>query len=134
MMNVIFQSVSSKAKTPDCRDGGADAGCVHHVDGGSNAMETYAFRDDENIDLVVWRQAGAGLPAANMRRVLPIDDGTTGVLQGRALFVLKSSDGQIMNTHSVSAGLITPRWGGTYLSARQMERAFYTLLQLMKRL
>jgi tryptophan synthase beta chain len=50
-----------------------------------------------------------------------------GVLQGTRSYVLQDEDGQIMNTHSVSAGLDYASVGPEHSFLRQQERAYYTL-------
>ncbi|MBC7813976.1 MAG: tryptophan synthase subunit beta, partial [Burkholderiales bacterium] len=52
--------------------------------------------------------------------------GRPGVLQGTRSFVLQNTDGQIMNTHSVSAGLDYASVGPEHAYLRDAERAFYT--------
>jgi len=53
--------------------------------------------------------------------------GRPGVLQGTRSYVLQNADGQIMNTHSVSAGLDYASVGPEHAYLRDTERAFYTL-------
>src|SRR5690606_4408809 len=52
--------------------------------------------------------------------------GRPGVLHGTRSYVMQDADGQIMNTHSVSAGLDYPSVGPEHAFLRATERAFYT--------
>jgi len=103
--------------------------CIACVGGGSNAIGLFhAFRDDENIDLIGVEAGGHGVASGeHAARFADPTMGRPGVLQGTRSFVLQSSDGQIMNTHSVSAGLDYASVGPEHAYLRQMERAFYTL-------
>jgi len=103
--------------------------CIACVGGGSNAIGLFhAFRDDENIDLIGVEAGGHGVASGeHAARFADPMMGRPGVLQGTRSFVLQSSDGQIMNTHSVSAGLDYASVGPEHAYLRQMERAFYTL-------
>jgi tryptophan synthase beta chain len=103
--------------------------CVACVGGGSNAIGLFhAFRDDENIDLIGVEAGGYGIESGqHAARFADPAMGRPGVLHGTRSFVLQNSDGQIMNTHSVSAGLDYASVGPEHAYLRQSERAFYTL-------
>lgn len=103
--------------------------CVACVGGGSNAIGMFhAFRDDENVDLIGVEAGGHGIASGeHAARFLDPNIGRPGVLHGTRSFVMQTPDGQIMNTHSISAGLDYASVGPEHAYLRQMERAFYTL-------
>ncbi|MBN1563534.1 MAG: tryptophan synthase subunit beta [Anaerolineae bacterium] len=98
------------------------------VGGGSNAIGLFhAFRNDENVDLIGVEAGGLGIESgAHAARFADPALGRPGVLHGTRSFVLQDDDGQIMNTHSVSAGLDYASVGPEHAYLRQLERAFYT--------
>jgi tryptophan synthase beta chain len=103
--------------------------CIACVGGGSNAIGLFhAFREDEDVDLIGVEAGGHGiLSGEHAARFADPSMGRPGVLQGTRSFVLQNADGQIMNTHSVSAGLDYASVGPEHAYLRQTERAFYTL-------
>jgi tryptophan synthase beta chain len=102
--------------------------CVACVGGGSNAIGLFhAFRDDEHVDLIGVEAGGHGIEGGeHAARFADPTMGRPGVLQGTRSFVLQNSDGQIMNTHSISAGLDYASVGPEHAFLRQNERAYYT--------
>ena len=103
--------------------------CIACVGGGSNAIGLFhGFRDDENVDLIGVEAGGHGVASGeHAARFADPSKGRPGVLHGTRSFVLQDDDGQIMNTHSVSAGLDYASVGPEHAYLRQNERAFYTL-------
>jgi tryptophan synthase beta chain len=103
--------------------------CIACVGGGSNAIGLFhAFRDDEAIDLIGVEAGGRGIDSGeHAARFADPNVGRPGVLHGTRSFVLQDADGQIKNTHSVSAGLDYASVGPEHAYLRQMERAFYTV-------
>jgi tryptophan synthase beta chain len=103
--------------------------CVACVGGGSNSIGLFhAFRDDEDIDLIGVEAGGFGIPSGkHASRFADPDISRPGVLQGTRSFVMQTEDGQIMNTHSVSAGLDYASVGPEHAYLREQERAFYTM-------
>lgn len=103
--------------------------CVACVGGGSNAIGLFhAFRDDENIDLIGVEAGGHGvLSGLHAARFADPNISRPGVLQGTRSYVMQTDDGQIMNTHSVSAGLDYASVGPEHAYLREQERAYYTL-------
>jgi tryptophan synthase beta chain len=102
--------------------------CVACVGGGSNAIGLFdAFRGDEGVDLVGVEAGGAGV--ATGRHASRFGDparGRLGVIHGTRTYVLQDADGQIADTHSVSAGLDYAAVGPEHAWLRDQERAFYT--------
>ncbi|MFN8374558.1 MAG: tryptophan synthase subunit beta [Anaerolineae bacterium] len=98
------------------------------VGGGSNAIGIFhAFRDDEHVDLIGVEAGGHGVDTSeHAARFADPHIGRPGVLHGSRTFVMQDEDGQIVNTHSVSAGLDYAAVGPEHTYLRQMERAFYT--------
>lgn len=102
--------------------------CIACVGGGSNAIGLFhAFRDDESVDLIGVEAGGRGISSGeHAARFADPALGRPGVLHGTRSYVLQDDDGQILNTHSVSAGLDYASVGPEHALLRQMERAFYT--------
>ncbi len=98
------------------------------VGGGSNAMGIFhAFRDDEAIDLVGVEAGGEGIESGkHAARFADLNIARIGVLHGTKSYVMQTPDGQIMETHSISAGLDYPSVGPEHAWLRDQERAFYT--------
>ena len=103
--------------------------CVACVGGGSNAIGLFhAFREDSAVDLIGVEAGGHGVASgAHAARFADPTMGRPGVLHGTRSFVLQNSDGQIMNTHSISAGLDYASVGPEHAWLRAEERAHYTL-------
>jgi tryptophan synthase beta chain len=103
--------------------------CVACVGGGSNAIGLFhAFRDDEHVDLIGVEAGGHGVASGeHAARFADPNVGRPGVLHGTRSFVMQTPEGQIVNTHSVSAGLDYASVGPEHAYLRQMERAYYTL-------
>jgi tryptophan synthase beta chain len=98
------------------------------VGGGSNALGLFhAFRDDPEVDFLGVEAGGEGI--ASGRHASRFADPTVariGVLHGTKSFVMQTVDGQIMETHSISAGLDYPSVGPEHAWLRDQERAGYT--------
>jgi tryptophan synthase beta chain len=103
--------------------------CIACVGGGSNAIGLFhGFRDDEDVELIGVEAGGRGVESGeHAARFADPNIGRPGVLHGSRSFILQNTDGQIMNTHSVSAGLDYASVGPEHAYFRQNERAFYTL-------
>jgi tryptophan synthase beta chain len=97
------------------------------VGGGSNAMGLFhAFRDDP-VELVGVEAGGTGVNGGkHAARFGDPERGRVGVLHGTRTFVLQDEDGQILSTHSVSAGLDYPAVGPEHSHLRDLGRATYT--------
>ncbi len=76
------------------------------VGGGSNAMGIFSgFMDDKEVELVGVEAGGRGKGMGEHAARLAYDDATIGVAQGYKTYFLQNTDGQMQETHSVSAGL-----------------------------
>ncbi|HCH23794.1 MAG TPA: tryptophan synthase subunit beta [Oceanospirillaceae bacterium] len=76
------------------------------VGGGSNAMGLFSgFMDDKDVELIGVEAGGRGKGIGEHAARLAYDDASVGVAQGYKTYFLQDDDGQMMETHSVSAGL-----------------------------
>lgn len=102
--------------------------CVACVGGGSNAIGLFhAFRQDEGVDFIGVEAGGHGISGGqHAARFADPNIGRIGVLQGTRSYVMQTTDGQIVNTHSISAGLDYASVGPEHAYLRQTERAYYT--------
>ena len=97
------------------------------VGGGSNAMGLFAgFIDDKEVKLTGVEAGGDGL--ATGRHAASINGGKIGVLHGCKTFLLQDAEGQITETHSVSAGLDYPGVGPEHSFLAQTGRAQYVTI------
>lgn len=98
------------------------------VGGGSNAMGIFhEFRDDEEVEFIGVEAGGEGIASGrHAARFADLNIARLGVLHGTKSFVMQTPDGQIMETHSISAGLDYPSVGPEHALLRDQERAFYT--------
>ena len=94
------------------------------VGGGSNAMGIfYLFRRDRSVRLIGVEAAGLGLATGHHAATLV--KGTVGVLHGSKSFLLQDKNGQVMETHSISAGLDYPGVGPEHAYFKESGRAEY---------
>jgi tryptophan synthase beta chain len=94
------------------------------VGGGSNAIGTFAgFLDDQTVELIGVEAGGEGVESG--RHGASLVAGTSGVLHGAFSSVLADADGQILEAHSVSAGLDYPGVGPEHAYLRDTGRARY---------
>jgi tryptophan synthase beta chain len=94
------------------------------VGGGSNAIGTFkAFEDDEQVELVGVEAGGEGLESG--RHGASLVAGRAGILHGALSSVLQDSEGQILEAHSVSAGLDYPGVGPEHAYLRDLGRVRY---------
>ena len=97
------------------------------VGGGSNAIGTFtAFIGDPEVELIGVEAGGEGLDSG--RHGASLVAGSTGVLHGALSAVLADEEGQILEAHSVSAGLDYPGVGPEHAHLRDTGRATYTAL------
>ena len=110
------QMIERTGRLPD-----AVAACVG---GGSNAIgQFHAFIPDEDVRLIGVEAAGDGVETG--RHAASIGGGSVGVLHGSMSYVVQDADGQIEETHSVSAGLDYPGVGPEHAWLRDSGRAEY---------
>jgi tryptophan synthase beta chain len=94
------------------------------VGGGSNAIGTFkAFENDEQVELIGVEAGGEGLESG--RHGASLGGGRAGILHGAFSSVLQDDDGQILEAHSVSAGLDYPGVGPEHAYLRDLGRVRY---------
>ncbi|PWF54960.1 tryptophan synthase subunit beta [Massilia glaciei] len=94
------------------------------IGGGSNAMGIfYPYIDDKGVKLVGVEAAGEGLGSG--RHAASLTAGIPGVLHGNRTYLLQDDNGQIIETHSVSAGLDYPGVGPEHAWLKDSARAQY---------
>ena len=94
------------------------------VGGGSNAMGIfYPYIPHESVRLIGVEAAGEGLDTG--KHAASILRGTPGILHGNRTYLLQNDDGQVMQTHSVSAGLDYPGVGPEHAWLKDTGRAEY---------
>jgi len=97
------------------------------VGGGSNAIGLfYPFLDDEAVAMVGVEGGGDGV--ASGRHAAPLSAGRPGVLHGNRTYLMEDDDGQIIETHSISAGLDYPGVGPEHAWLKDSGRAKYVAI------
>ncbi len=97
------------------------------VGGGSNAIGLfYPFLDDRNVAVYGVEAAGDGLDSG--RHAAPLCAGRPGVLHGNRTYLMEDDDGQIIETHSVSAGLDYPGVGPEHAWLKDVGRVEYVAI------
>jgi tryptophan synthase beta chain len=123
-----FNSVVGKeAKSQfDNQVGGLPDALVACVGGGSNAIGLFhEFLNDSEVKLFGVEAEGHGLDTGE--HAASINVGDVGVLHGNRTYVMSDSDGQIIETHSISAGLDYPGVGPEHAFLHATKRAEYVL-------
>jgi tryptophan synthase beta chain len=97
------------------------------VGGGSNAMGIfYAYVPDEKVRLIGVEAGGLGLKSG--KHAASLSAGSPGVLHGNRTYLLHDADGQILDTHSISAGLDYPGVGPEHAWLKDTHRAEYVAI------
>ena len=97
------------------------------VGGGSNAMGLfYHFINEPKVALYGVEAAGEGL--ATGHHAAPLSAGRVGVLHGNRTYLMEDADGQIIETHSISAGLDYPGVGPEHAWLKDSGRAQYVAI------
>jgi tryptophan synthase beta chain len=97
------------------------------VGGGSNAIGLFhPFIDDETVALYGIEGGGDGVETG--RHAAPLCAGSSGVLHGNRTYLMEDSDGQIIETHSISAGLDYPGVGPEHAWLKDTGRATYAAI------
>ncbi len=121
-----FQSVIGKEAKAQWkkRFGGMPEAVVACVGGGSNALGIFhAFVREEEVKLIGVEPGGRGIATGEHGATLVA--GTPGLLHGARTYVLQDAEGQILEAHSVSAGLDYPGVGPEHAFLRDSGRARY---------
>ncbi len=111
-----FQEFEGKGKLPDR--------LVACIGGGSNALGLfYPFINDEKVKLTAVEASGKGLDSG--ATAAAIARGTPGVLHGNKTYYMQDKDGNIEESHSISAGLDYPGIGPEHAFLNDIKRATY---------
>jgi len=110
------QMLEKTARLPDA--------LVACVGGGSNAIGLFhPFLNDENVEIYGVEGGGDGLESG--RHAAPLCKGKPGVLHGNRTYLMEDENGQIIETHSISAGLDYPGVGPEHAWLKDIGRANY---------
>lgn len=121
-----FQSVIGREARAQCleREGRLPDSLVACVGGGSNAIGLFhPFLEDESVAMYGVEAGGDGVETG--RHAAPLSAGKPGVLHGNKTYVMADDDGQIIETHSVSAGLDYPGVGPEHSWLKDVGRVTY---------
>lgn len=126
MMVRDFQSVIGRETRKQCQErfGGLPDIVVACVGGGSNAMGIFhEFVEDESVRLIGVEAGGEGITTT--KHAATLTKGTPGVLHGSFSYVLQDNEGQVIDPHSISAGLDYPGIGPEHSFLKDVGRAEY---------
>lgn len=113
------QSLEMTGKLPDA--------LVACVGGGSNAIGLFhPFLDDENVKMYGVEAGGHGVETG--KHAAPLNDGRPGILHGNRTYLMEDENGQIIETHSVSAGLDYPGVGPEHSWLKDIGRVEYVAI------
>lgn len=121
-----FQAILGREAKAQClaQAGKLPNALVACVGGGSNAMGLfYPFIDDADVKLIGVEAAGDGVETG--RHSAPLCAGRPGVLHGNRTYLMSDDDGEIIETHSISAGLDYPGVGPEHAWLKDSGRAQY---------
>ncbi len=122
-----FQSIIGKEVKEQImpREGRLPDTIVAAIGGGSNAMGLfYPFLDDKDVRIIGVEAGGKGVDD-RMEHCASLSGGRAGVLHGNRTYLLQDKDGQILEGHSISAGLDYPGIGPEHAWLKDMGRAEY---------
>jgi tryptophan synthase beta chain len=112
------QSLAQTGRLPDA--------LVACVGGGSNAIGLFhPFLQDETVAMYGVEAGGHGV--STNQHAAPLTAGTPGVLHGNRTYLMQDGDGQIMDTHSISAGLDYPGVGPEHSWLKDIGRVNYVV-------
>ena len=112
------QSLAQAGRLPDA--------LVACVGGGSNAIGLFhPFLEDTSVAMYGVEAGGHGV--ATSQHAAPLTAGTPGVLHGNRTYLMQDDDGQIMHTHSISAGLDYPGVGPEHSWLKDVGRVQYVV-------
>ena len=114
---VLYQSKKQIGKSPDL--------LVACVGGGSNAMGLFfPFLGNSKVKMVGVEAGGLGLSSG--KHAAPLNAGREGVLHGMRTYLMQDKIGQVLETHSISAGLDYPGVGPEHAWLKDIGRVNYT--------
>jgi len=126
MMVRDFQTIIGREAKAQCLEqtGRLPDALVACVGGGSNAIGLFhPFLEDE--DVAIYGVEGAGEGMETGRHAAPLCAGTPGVLHGNRTYLMEDENGQIIETHCISAGLDYPGVGPEHAWLKDIGRANY---------
>ncbi|GAB3098635.1 tryptophan synthase subunit beta [Pseudomaricurvus hydrocarbonicus] len=124
-----FQCVIGREAREQClkQAGKLPDALVACVGGGSNAIGLFhPFLEDEGVKIYGVEAGGYGVETG--KHAAPLNDGIPGVLHGNRTYLMEDEDGQIIETHSVSAGLDYPGVGPEHAWLKDIGRAEYVAI------
>jgi len=124
-----FQAVIGREARRQCQEqtGSLPDALVACVGGGSNAIGLFhPFLEDDSVEMYGVEAAGLGIETG--RHAAPLCAGRSGVLHGNRTYLMESNDGQIIETHSVSAGLDYPGVGPEHAWLKDIGRVNYVAI------
>jgi tryptophan synthase beta chain len=124
-----FQAVIGREAKEQCLEstGRLPDALVACVGGGSNAIGLfYPFIDDQSVEMYGVEAAGDGIETGH--HSAPLCAGRPGVLHGNRTYLMADDDGEIIETHSISAGLDYPGVGPEHAWLKDTGRAEYVAI------
>ena len=124
-----FQTVIGREARQQCLDqtGRLPDALVACVGGGSNAIGLFhPFLDDKDVAIYGVEAGGDGLETGH--HAAPLNAGKPGVLHGNRTYLMEDEDGQIIETHSISAGLDYPGVGPEHSWLKDSGRVKYVAI------
>ena len=124
-----FQAVIGREARQQCLEqvGRLPDALLACVGGGSNAIGLfYPFLDDKDVAIYGVEAGGDGLETG--RHAAPLNAGKPGVLHGNRTYLMEDENGQIIETHSISAGLDYPGVGPEHSWLKDSGRAQYVAI------
>ena len=121
-----FQSIIGREAREQIleREGRLPDAVMACIGGGSNAIGLFhPFLDDEGVRLIGVEAAGHGIETG--QHAAALNGGAPGILHGNRTYLLQDDDGQIIDAHSISAGLDYPGIGPEHAFLRDSGRAEY---------
>jgi len=131
MMVRDFQSVIGREARRQClaQTGKLPNALVACVGGGSNAIGLFhPFLADESVKIYGVEAAGHGIAAGDGQHSAPLNAGRMGVLHGNRTYLMADDNGQIIETHSCSAGLDYPGVGPEHSWLKDIGRVQYVAI------
>lgn len=114
-----MQHLEKEGKNPDA--------LIACVGGGSNAMGLfYEFLNDDDVAIYGVEAGGHGIDTGE--HSAPLNAGRVGVLHGNRTYLMADDDGQILHTHSISAGLDYPGVGPEHSFLKDSRRVNYPVI------
>ena len=124
-----FQAIIGREARQQCLEqtGRLPDALVACVGGGSNAIGLFhPFIDDASVKMYGVEAAGDGIETG--RHSAPLSAGRPGVLHGNRTYLMSDDDGEIIETHSISAGLDYPGVGPEHAWLKDTHRAEYVAI------